>query len=125
MRRIWLSLGILLLLIGGCAGSVWSVQVECKRVSNVLDEIAEAIEEDRPALAVSTAIGLQDNWQHTARILNVQVQSGKVQALETELARLTPLIEADREEVDAQLAALHTALDQIAAGARPTWDVVF
>ncbi|MBQ8687853.1 MAG: DUF4363 family protein [Ruminococcus sp.] len=125
MTRVRIAAGILSLLIILSISSIFLVRRQCRQVLTVLEQLSLAADTGDKEQMHMLCTAAQDRWEEVQGALMCLVSHEKLTSADQAFCRLIPLLEADCDEFEAELATVQTMLMHITQGETPYLTNVF
>lgn len=125
MTRVRISVVILSLLILMSIGSVCVVRMACNRVISVLNQLQLAADAEDAEQAKQLCDAAYERWEDVQWMLMCTVSHDKLAAADQEFCRLRPLLDAECDEFEAELATVQNMILHIVQGETPYLTNIF
>lgn len=111
MRRLWLSVGILVGLVWLCIWSLASLRQQCERYGLLVSQTACAYASGNKEEALALCDLLESRWEAFHNHTGAFVDGSKLDAIHEHLVGLRPLIEGEHPETLSELRSLQKLID--------------
>ncbi len=106
---------------------IWSVtggHILCTTADELIADISEIellCENNRKSEAVRLSDKLSGKWRKKEKLLSLMAHDDKISNLNFSIARITPFIETDSDELTAEIRSIKHQLEKIKQGEKPYW----
>ncbi len=125
MTRVKISICIISLLIALSIFFGFHISSRCQELLELTDSIKSSVSSGNTDAALEYAEELRSTWQSFRRTAGVMVKSDKLIEISRISARITPMIKADSDELDAELDELSDLISFLRTSETPDITSIF
>lgn len=103
MSRLKISIVLMTVILGFCIFSVCKVNKYGKQLIEIVDNITYSLENNETEKALAEAEDMNIYWDKLRKKSSMLVQNEKLLSIESSITRIVPYIEADSDELMAEL----------------------
>jgi len=92
MKRIWVSIIILILLISVCSLGAQASQTHTDHILSTITALKDTAESGEEERAVSMSVALIDEWEESHRVLCMYMSHNRLEAIDDTIAALPSLL---------------------------------
>lgn len=114
---LWLTIGIMI--YSTC--TLFILNYQNNKFKDIVEQVQILYDSGDRQAALEKSNELNDAWHRYERAVTVIVHDDHLQQLNVSVARITPLLANDSDELTAEIQSIYHELDQIYESEFPTW----
>lgn len=125
MKRVIISAVLLVVILGWSAAGSYTVNRVTKSLRDDIRYIQNIYESGNTERALILSNDLNKKWKGYELILSLMVHDDKISSLNFSMARITPLISNENDELIAEIQSIYHQLERIRQSELPYWYNIF
>lgn len=125
MSRLKISIVLMTIILGFCIFSVCKVNKYGRQLIEIVDNITYSLENNETEKALAEAENMNLYWDKLRKKSSMLVQNEKLLSIESSITRIVPYIEADSDELMAELESVRKNIMWLCSSEIPYFRNIF
>lgn len=125
MSRLKISIVLMTIILGFCIFSVCKVNKYGRQLIEIVDNITYSLENNETEKALAEAEDMNLYWDKLRKKSSMLVQNEKLLSIESSITRIVPYIEADSDELMAELESVRKNIMWLCSSEIPYFRNIF